>query len=195
VTASRWIFEPLSRLGDINVGGIDAGAGGESAGGGASSGGAGAPEGSKEMEPQEEKPPCEGSPQILDPSLAALGASAAVAAQNSTGEMPATGSRGVDAVTSARIAPYQQLAASMDWAAVAKTATRASWGLSIVSIGAGFRSSVSDGMYAVADFGVGVALPFVPWVGIPAAIAYGAHGGSKSLVNDAKYFTGACERP
>jgi RHS repeat-associated protein len=56
VTASRWIFEPLSRLGDINVGGIDAGAGGESGGGGSSGGGAGAPESSKEEEPQEPMP-------------------------------------------------------------------------------------------------------------------------------------------
>jgi hypothetical protein len=83
----------------------------------------------------------------------------------------------------------------MDWAAIAKTATRASWGLSIVSIGAGFRSSVSDGMFAVTDLGVGVALPFVPWVGIPAAILYGAHGGSDALVSDFKHFIGACERP
>jgi RHS repeat-associated protein len=57
VTASRWIFEPLSRLGDINVGGIDAGAGGESGGGGSSGGGAGAPEGSKEEEPEEKTSP------------------------------------------------------------------------------------------------------------------------------------------
>ena len=146
-------------------------------------------------EPQEPKPPCEGKPQLLDPALATLGASAATAARNSTGEIQATGSRGVNAVTSARIAPYQQLAANTDWAALAKFATRASWGLGIVNTGAGFiRGSVSDGMYALTDLALGVALPFVPWVGIPSAIAYGAHGGSKAVVNDVKYVAGRCER-
>jgi hypothetical protein len=167
--------------------------GGRGAGGDGGDGG-GAKEEPAQEEPQEPKPLCEGAPQILDPSLAALGASAATIANNSTGETPRIGSRGVDAVTSARIAPFQQLAANTDWALVAKMATRASWGLNVVNIGVGFRSSVSDGMYAVADFGIGVALPFVPWVGIPASIAYGAHGGSKALVNDVKYFTGSCTR-
>jgi hypothetical protein len=55
VTASRWIFEPLFRLGDINVGGIDAGAGGESGGGSSGSGEDGEPEGTQEEEPQSQK--------------------------------------------------------------------------------------------------------------------------------------------
>jgi hypothetical protein len=146
--------------------------------------------------PQEQKPPCEGTHQILDPSLAAISATAATVAKNTTdGIPPSVGSRGIDAVTSARIAPFEQLAANIEWAQLAKVATRASWGVNVINIGAGFRSSVPDGLYAVTDFAVGVGLPFVPWVGIPTAIAYGAHGGSKALVNDLKHFAGSCTRP
>jgi hypothetical protein len=80
VTASRWIFEPLSRLGDINVGGIDAGAGGESGGGGSGGGGDGEPEGPKQEEPQGEESArdwwCENVPPV---SASILGLEAQVA--------------------------------------------------------------------------------------------------------------------
>ena len=45
-----------------------------------------------------------------------------------------------------------------------------------------------DGIDAI----VGAGLAFVPVAGVPLSLAYSAHGGKPSLVNDAKYLSGWC---
>lgn len=105
------------------------------------------------------------------------------------------GARGVDPVTSARIAPYEQLGANTDWAKVAETGARLGTAFNIYNVVSGIRSSIADGLFATTDMAVGTTLAFVPLVGVPVSIAYSAHGGSKALVNDVRYATGQCRAP
>lgn len=76
--------------------------------------------------PQSQSPICEGgAPQLIDANITAAVATArTLAASVTDGSMPPIGARGIDPVTSARIAPYQQLAANTDWAKAAKIGTR-----------------------------------------------------------------------
>ncbi|MCW5672744.1 MAG: RHS repeat-associated core domain-containing protein [Hydrogenophaga sp.] len=152
---------------------------------------------SQQKSPQEQEPICEGgAPQLIDANITAAVATARMLAANATnGSMPPIGARGVDPVTSARIAPHEQIAANTDWAKVAKTGARLGTAFNVYNVVSGFRSSIADGLYATTDMAVGTALAFVPLAGVPLSIAYSAHGGSKALVNDVRYATGQCRAP
>ncbi len=166
--------------------------GGSSEGGDGSTGSGGEP-----AAPQDQKPICEGGvPQLIDANITAAVATARVLAANTTdGSMPPIGARRVGPVTSARIAPYEQIAANTDWARVAKAGARLGTAFNVYNVVSGFRSSVADGLYATTDMAVGTALAFVPLAGVPVSIGYSAHGGSKALVNDVRYATGRCRAP
>jgi hypothetical protein len=162
------------------------------AGGGTAGDGSG---GENEPLSREQRPPCEGgAPQLVDANLTAAVAAARTAAANATGSSPpVVGSRGADAVTSARIAPYERIAANVDWPSAYRAAARLGTALNFYNVVSGFRSSVADGLYATADVAVGTGLVLaVPYAGVPVSIAYSAHGGSKALVNDVGYMTGQC---
>lgn len=94
-----------------------------------------------------------------------------------------------------RIAPFQRMFAHIDWERAAKSVGRLGATFSFVNVAVGFRSSVSDGVYASADWAVGLGLAFVPYAGIPFSIMYSAHGGTKAVANEIKSVTGQCRKP
>jgi RHS repeat-associated protein len=149
------------------------------------------------QEEQSQTPICAGAPpQLIDANITAAVATARALAASDIGDStPPIGARGLDSVTSARIAPYQQIAANIDWPRVAKAGARLGSAFNVYNVVSGFQSSVTDGLYASVDVAVGTALAFVPFAGVPLSIAYSAHGGSKALVNDARYVTGQCRAP
>lgn len=153
-------------------------------------------ESSLRLLPQEQKPLCEGGgPQLIDMELGAIAVTARTMARNSTGGgAPPIGSRGVDAVTSARIAPYEQMFANTDRERVTKLVGRLSLTFSVGNVVMGFRRSVSDGFYASADWVIGSGLALVPVAGVPLSLLYSAHGGTKAIANDIKYISGQCRK-
>lgn len=141
-------------------------------------------------------PPCDGGgPQWVDANLTAAAATARTLAANvADGSVPPSTARGMNPLTSSRIAQFERMAANMEhnYGAVAKTVARSAAVVNVFNIASGFRNSVSDGLHAVVDVAAGTGLAFVPLVGVPLSVAYSAHGGSKALINDVKYLTGQC---
>lgn len=127
--------------------------------------------------------------------LGALAGTARTMARNSIGgRAPPIGSKGVDVVTSARIAPFEQMFANTDWERATKFVGRLGLTFNVGNVAMGFRRSVSDGLYASADWAVGSGLALIPYAGIPLSLMYSAHGGTKAIANDIKYFSGQCRK-
>jgi RHS repeat-associated protein len=139
---------------------------------------------------------CINNPQWLDANLTAVTATATAMAGSVDGDTfsSVSAARGVDPVTSARLAPAAHLIDNTDWERMARAGSRLGLALNALNVYSGFSESAEQGLYAVSDVFVGFAASRAGPYGVAGSIAFSMHGGTEAVVNDARYLLGGCVR-